>query len=113
MGPGCETRTDLVTSSNQRSASDGVRRWDGTTGDEGGGMTITGVGAPSTEGGVDQSPPGRPAAAAPAGVVAQGLVSRAGRAGDTVGGRASGITGGLVGPAEKAGEERVTGAAGD
>lgn len=45
--PGGGTRTDLETSSNQRSASDGVRLWEGIrTGEEvGGGTTITGVGA--------------------------------------------------------------------
>lgn len=45
--PGGSTRTDLETSSNQRSASDGVRLWEGMrTGEEvGGGTTITGVGA--------------------------------------------------------------------
>lgn len=37
-------RTDLVTSSNQRSASDGVRLWEGMTGEDVGGTTITGVG---------------------------------------------------------------------
>lgn len=45
--PGGGTRTDFVTSSNQRSASDGVRLWEGMrTGEEvGGGTRITGVGA--------------------------------------------------------------------
>lgn len=45
--PGGGTRTDLETSSNQRSASDGVRLWEGMrTGEEvGRGTTITGVGA--------------------------------------------------------------------
>lgn len=46
-GLGCGPRTDLETSSNQRSASDGVRLCEGMmTGDDvGGGTTITGVGA--------------------------------------------------------------------
>lgn len=44
-GLGCGTRTDLETSSSQRSASDGVRLWEGITGEDVGGTTITGVGA--------------------------------------------------------------------
>lgn len=45
--PGGGTRTDLETSSNHRSASDGVRLWEGMrTGEEvRGGTKITGVGA--------------------------------------------------------------------
>lgn len=37
-------RTDLETSSNHRSASDGVRLWEGMAGEDVGGTTITGVG---------------------------------------------------------------------
>lgn len=44
MGLGCGTRTDLVTSSSQRSASDGVRLWEDMDGEDVGGTTITGVG---------------------------------------------------------------------
>lgn len=44
IGLGCGARTDLVTSSNHRSASDGVRLWEGMAGDDVGGTTITGVG---------------------------------------------------------------------
>lgn len=44
IGLGCGARTDLVTSSNHRSASDGVRLWEGMTGEDVGGTTITGVG---------------------------------------------------------------------
>lgn len=44
MGLGCGARTDLETSSNHRSASDGVRLWEGMTGEDVGGTTITGVG---------------------------------------------------------------------
>lgn len=42
---GCRAQIDLVTSSSQRSASDGVRRWDGCDGEAvvEGGATITGV----------------------------------------------------------------------
>lgn len=35
--------TDLETSSNQRSASEGVRLWEGMTGEDEGGTTITGA----------------------------------------------------------------------
>lgn len=44
IGLGGGARTDLVTSSNHRSASDGVRLWEGMDGEEVGGTTITGVG---------------------------------------------------------------------
>lgn len=44
IGLGCGARTDLETSSNHRSASDGVRLWEGMTGEDVGGTTITGVG---------------------------------------------------------------------
>lgn len=44
MGLGCGPRTDLVTSSNHRSASDGVRLWEDMEGEDVGGTTITGVG---------------------------------------------------------------------
>lgn len=44
-GLGCGARTDLETSSSQRSASEGVRLWEGITGEDVGGTTITGVGA--------------------------------------------------------------------
>lgn len=81
IGLGCGARTDLVTSSNHRSASDGVRLWEGMTGEDVGGTTITGVGD-------DQLLPGCAEAGIPAGVLAQGLVSRAGRAGGRTGGLA-------------------------
>lgn len=51
IGLGCGARTDLETSSNHRSASEGVRLWEEIAGEDVGGTTITGVGA-------DQSPPG-------------------------------------------------------
>lgn len=51
-GLGCGDRTDLDTSSNHRSASEGVRLWEGRAGEDVGGTTITGAG-------VDQSPGGR------------------------------------------------------
>ena len=44
IGLGCGARTDLVTSSNHRSASDGVRLCEGMAGEDVGGTTITGVG---------------------------------------------------------------------
>lgn len=44
IGLGCGALTDLVTSSNHRSASDGVRLWEGRAGEDVGGTTITGVG---------------------------------------------------------------------
>lgn len=44
IGLGCGARTDLETSSNHRSASDGVRLWEGMAGEDVGGTTITGVG---------------------------------------------------------------------
>lgn len=50
MGLACGARTDLETSSNHRSASDGVRLWEVMAGEDEGGTTITGVGD-------DQSPP--------------------------------------------------------
>lgn len=50
IGLGCGARTDLETSSNHRSASEGVRLWEEIAGEDVGGTTITGVGA-------DQSPP--------------------------------------------------------
>lgn len=50
MGLGCGARTDLETSSNHRSASEGVRLWEEVAGEDVGGTTITGVG-------VAQSPP--------------------------------------------------------
>lgn len=42
-GLDCGARTDLVTSSNQRSASDGVRLWADMAGEAVGGATIAGV----------------------------------------------------------------------
>lgn len=102
MGLGCGARTDLETSSNHRSASDGVRLWDDMAGEDVGGTTITGVGA-------DQSAPGCAEAGAPAGFLAQGLVSRAGRAG----GRTGGLAAGAAAATEKAGLVPFTGATGD
>ncbi len=43
-GVGCGARTHLETSSNHLSASEGVRLWEGMTGEDVGGTTITGVG---------------------------------------------------------------------
>lgn len=43
-GFGCGARTDFETSSNHRSASDGVRLCEDITGEDAGGTTITGVG---------------------------------------------------------------------
>lgn len=100
IGLGCGPRTDLVTSSNHRSASDGVRLWEDMDGEDVGGTTITGVGD-------DQLLPGCAEAGATAGVLAQGLVSRAGRAG----GRTGGLT--AVAATEKAGAVPFTGATGD
>lgn len=72
----------MVTSSSHRSASDGVRLWDGITGEDEGGTTMTGAGE-------DQSAaPVGAGATVPAGVLDQGLVSRAGRAGGSTGGLA-------------------------
>lgn len=44
IGLGCGPRTDMVTSSNHRSASDGVRLWEDMDGEDVGGTTITGAG---------------------------------------------------------------------
>lgn len=99
IGLGCGARTDLETSSNHRSASEGVRLWEEIAGEDVGGTTITGVGA-------DQSPPVCAEAVAPAGLLAHGLVSRAGRAG----GRTEGLA---VVAAGKAGVVPFTGATGD
>lgn len=110
-GLGWGARTDLVTSSNQRSASDDERLWEVTGGEEVGGATMPA--------GDDQSLPagrrfvyfirqtrrlvrehplpgcteGGGWTGAPAGFLAQGLVSRTGRAGGRAGGLAAAAAG--------------------
>ena len=100
--------TDLETSSNHRSASEGVRLWEGRTGEDEGGTMITGAAADQLLP-VDQKKqnvsvkmslldvaiklrcsPGCAEVGATTGDLAQGLVSRAGSAGGRTGGVAGG-----------------------
>lgn len=94
----------METSSNQRSASEGVRLWEGTTGEDGGGTTIAGAAEDQllpveSRRSASRRPwrpwnwlqrrsPGCAEVGATTGVLTQGLVSRAGSGGGRTGGAA-------------------------